>query len=206
MALVMAAATFVLLFLAFGSVVLPLKAIVMNVLSLSATFGVVVWIFQEGHLSGLLQFAPTGTIDPTMPILMLAIIFGLSTDYEVFLLSRIRERYDMTGHNTEAIASGLQRTGGVITSAALLLVIVVGAFSASGITFIKLMGVGMIVALIVDASIVRVMLVPATMRLLGRANWWAPAPLRRLYARYGIRESGDTVAAPVRPAAGVPGG
>jgi uncharacterized membrane protein YdfJ with MMPL/SSD domain len=206
MALVMAAATFMLLFLAFGSLVLPVKAIVMNVLSLSATFGVVVWIFQEGHLSGLLQFAPTGTIDPTMPILMLAIIFGLSTDYEVFLLSRIRERYDVTGHNAEAIASGLQRTGGVITSAALLLVIVVGAFSASGITFIKLMGVGMIVALIVDASIVRVMLVPATMRLLGSANWWAPAPLRRLYARYGIRESDDTAAAPVRPAARVPGG
>ena len=206
MAVVMAAATFVLLFLAFGSVVLPVKAIAMNLLSLSATFGVVVWIFQEGHLSGLLQFAPTGTVDPTMPILMLAIIFGLSTDYEVFLLSRIRERYDVTGRNAEAVASGLQRTGGVITSAALLLVIVVGAFSASGITFIKLMGVGMIVALIVDASIVRVMLVPATMRLLGRANWWAPAPLRRLYARYGIRERDDSAAAPVRSAAEVPTG
>lgn len=191
MALVMAAATFVLLFLAFGSVVLPVKAIVANLLSLSATFGVVVWIFQEGHLSGLLRFAPTGTIDPTMPILMLAIIFGLSMDYEVFLLSRIRERYDVTGDTPEAIASGLQRTGGVITSAALLLVIVVGAFSASGITFIKLMGVGMIVALIVDASFVRVLLVPAAMRLLSRANWWAPGPLGRLYARYGIRESGD---------------
>src|SRR5215467_3966177 len=188
MALVMAAATFVLLFLAFGSVVLPLKAIVMNLLSLSATFGVVVWIFQQGHLSGLLQFTPTGFIDPTMPILMLAIIFGLSTDYEVFLLSRVRERYDQTGDNADAVATGLQRTGGIITSAALLLVIVIGAFSASGITFIKLMGVGMIVALIVDATIVRVLLVPATMRLLGRANWWAPAPLRGLYARYGIRE------------------
>jgi RND superfamily putative drug exporter len=189
MALVMAAATFVLLFLAFGSVVLPLKAIVMNVLSLSATFGVVVWVFQWGHLSSLLRFTPTGTIDPSMPILMLAIIFGLSMDYEVFLLSRIRERYDLTGDNTAAVASGLQRTGGVITSAALLLVIVIGAFSASGITFIKLMGVGMIVALIVDATIVRVLLVPATMRLLGRANWYAPGPLRRLYARYGISES-----------------
>src|SRR5215469_16949994 len=195
MALVMAAATFVLLFLAFGSVVLPLKAIVMNLLSLSATFGVVVWIFQQGHLSGLLQFTPTGTIDPTMPILMLAIIFGLSTNYEVFLLSRIRERYDQTGDNADAVATGLQRTGGVITSAALLLVIVIGAFSSSGITFIKLLGVGMIVALVVDASIVRVMLVPATMRLLGRANWWAPRPLRRLYARYGIRE-GDSLVAP----------
>jgi len=188
MALVMAAATFVLLFLAFGSVVLPVKAVVMNLLSLSATFGVVVWIFQQGHLSGLLQFTPTGTIDPTVPILMLAIIFGLSTDYEVFLLSRIRERYDLTGDNTEAVASGLQRTGGIITSAALLLMIVVGAFSASGITFIKLLGVGMIVALAIDASVVRVLLVPATMRLLGGANWWAPRSLRRLYARYGIRE------------------
>ncbi len=196
MALVMAAATFVLLFLAFGSVVLPLKAIVMNLLSLSATFGVVVWIFQQGHLSGLLGFTPTGTIDPSMPILMLAIIFGLSMDYEVFLLSRIRERYDLTGDNTAAVASGLQRTGGVITSAALLLVIVIGAFSASGITFIKLLGIGMIVALIVDATIVRILLVPATMRLLGRANWWAPRPLRRLYARYGIGEASES---PDRP-------
>jgi len=188
MALLVGVSTFVLLFLAFGSVVLPLKAIVMNVLSLSATFGVVVWIFQWGHLSGLLRFTPTGSIDPTMPILMLAIIFGLSMDYEVFLLSRIRERYDQTGDNTASVASGLQRTGGLITSLALLLIIVVGAFSASGITFIKLMGVGMIVALLVDATVVRVLLVPATMRLLGRANWWAPRPLRRLYARYGIKE------------------
>ena len=188
MALLVCVSTFVLLFLAFGSVVLPVKAIVMNVLSLGATFGVVVWIFQWGHLSGLLRFTPTGSIDPTMPILMAAIIFGLSMDYEVFLLSRIRERYDQTGDNAAAVASGLQRTGGVITSLALLLIIVVGAFSASGITFIKLMGVGMIVALLVDASVVRVLLVPATMRLLGRANWWAPRPLRRLYARYGIKE------------------
>ena len=188
MALLVCLSTFVLLFLAFGSMILPLKAIVMNALSLSATFGVIVWIFQWGHLSGLLRFTPTGSIDPTMPILMLAIIFGLSMDYEVFLLSRIRERYDQSGDNTVAVAAGLQRTGGVITSLALLLIIVVGAFSASGIAFIKLMGVGMIVALLVDASVVRVLLVPATMRLLGRANWWAPRPLRRLYARYGIKE------------------
>jgi trehalose monomycolate/heme transporter len=200
MALVVAAATFVLLFLAFGSVVLPVKAIVMNVLSLAAMYGVVVWIFQEGHLSGLLQFTPNGTIDPTMPILMFAIMFGLSMDYEVFLLSRVRERYDITGDNTTAVASGLQRTGGLITSLALLLIIVVGAFSASGITFIKLLGVGMIVALIVDASVVRVLLVPAVMRLLGPANWWAPRPLRRLYARYGLRET-DTVPADASPAA-----
>jgi len=188
MALLVVLSTFVLLFGAFGSVVLPVKAIVMNVLSLSATFGVIVWIFQWGHLSRLLQFTATGSIDPTTPILMAAIIFGLSMDYEVFLLSRIRERYDQTGDNTTAVAAGLQRTGGVITSLALLLIIVVGAFSASGITFIKLMGVGMIVALLVDATVVRVLLVPATMRLLGRANWWAPRPLRRLYARYGIKE------------------
>jgi RND superfamily putative drug exporter len=131
-----------------------------------------------------------------MPILMLAIIFGLSMDYEVFLLSRVRELYDQTGDNRASVAGGLQRTGGVITSLALLLVIVVGLFSASGITFIKLTGVGMIIALVIDASIVRVLLVPATMRLLGRANWWAPGPLRRLYARYGIREE-DRQPAPV---------
>ena len=184
MALLVGVSTFVLLFLAFGSVVLPVKAIVMNVLSLSATFGVVVWIFQWGHLSGLLRFTPTGSIDPTMPILMLAIIFGLSMDYEVFLLSRIRERYDQTGDNTASVAGGLQRTGGLK--------------GGSGITFIKLMGVGMIVALLVDATVVRVLLVPATMRLLGRANWWAPRPLRRLYARYGIREE-TREPAPVPP-------
>ena len=197
MALLTAAATFVLLFLAFGSVVLPVKAIVMNILSLSATFGVIVWVFQWGHLSGLLSFTPTGTIDPTMPILLLVIVFGLSMDYEVFLLSRIRERYDETGDNADAVAVGLQRTGGLITSLALLLVIVVGLFSASGVMFLKLLGVGMIVALIVDATVVRVLLVPATMRLLGGANWWAPAPLRRLYARYGIAES-ETVPPSVR--------
>jgi len=188
MALLVGVTTFVLLFLAFGSVVLPLKAIVMNILSLSATFGVIVWVFQWGHLSRLLQFTPTGAIDPAMPILMLAIIFGLSMDYEVFLLSRIRELYDRTGDNTASVAGGLQRTGGMITSLALLLIIVVGAFSASGITFIKLTGVGMIVALVVDATVVRVLLVPATMRLLGAVNWWVPRPLNRLYARYGIKE------------------
>ena len=188
MALAVVIATFVLLFLAFGSLVLPLEAIVANILSLSAMYGVVTWIFQDGHLSGLLGFTPNGTISPTIPVLMFAIMFGLSMDYEVFLLSRIRERYVATGDNTGAIASGLQRTGGVITSAALLLVIVIGMFSLSSITFIKLLGVGMIVALVLDATLVRLLLVPATMRLLGDANWWAPAPLRRFHARYGIRE------------------
>ncbi len=204
MALAVVIATFLLLFLAFGSLVLPLEAIVASILSLSAMYGVVTWIFQDGHLSGLLGFTPNGTISPTIPVLMFAIMFGLSMDYEVFLLSRIRERYVATGDNTRAIASGLQRTGGVITSAALLLVIVIGMFSLSSITFIKLLGVGMIVALVLDATLVRLLLVPATMRLLGDANWWAPAPLRRLYARYGIREDDGPGAAPVAEAAPEP--
>jgi uncharacterized membrane protein YdfJ with MMPL/SSD domain len=188
MALAVILATFLLMFLAFGSLILPLQAIVMNVLSLAAMFGVVTWIFQDGHLSGVLGFTPNGTISPTIPVLMFAIMFGLSMDYEVFLLSRIRERYDVTRDNTAAIAAGLQRTGGVITSAALLLVIVIGLFSLSSITFIKMLGVGMIVALILDATLVRMLLVPAVMRMIGDANWWAPAPLRAFYARHGIRE------------------
>ncbi|XVQ12798.1 MMPL family transporter [Spirillospora sp. CA-255316] len=190
-------ATFVLLFLAFGSVVLPIKAMLMNLLSLSATFGAVVLIFQDGNLSGLLDFTATGSISPAMPILMLAMLFGISMDYEVFLLSRVREQYDLTGDNTTAIAAGLQRTGAIITSAALLFVVVIGAFATSGITFIKMTGVGMVIAIVVDATIVRALLVPATMRLLGRANWWAPGPLVRVYRRYGIRE-GDESPAPER--------
>src|SRR4051812_47432135 len=193
MALMVVATSFVVLFLAFGSVVLPIKAVIMNVLSLGASFGALVWIFQEGHLSGFLNFTPTGFVEATQPILVLAIVFGLSMDYEVFLMSRIREQYDLTGDNTAAVATGLQRTGGIITSAALLLLVVIGAFSLSGITFIKMIGIAMLIAIVVDATIVRILLVPATMRLLGRANWYAPGPLRRLYARYGIRESdGDT--------------
>ncbi|MFB4297129.1 MMPL family transporter [Actinomadura sp. NTSP31] len=187
--------TFVLLFLAFGSVVLPLKAIVMNMLSLSATFGVVVLIFQDGHLSGPLGFTATGAISPSMPILMLAMLFGISMDYEVFLLSRVREQYDLTGSNTTAVATGVQRTGAIITSAALLFIVVIGAFATSGVAFIKMTGVGMAIAILVDATVVRALLVPATMRLLGRANWWAPGPLARLYGRYGIRE-GDSAAPP----------
>nr|WP_239521754.1 MMPL family transporter [Geodermatophilus sabuli] len=195
MAVFVVATTFVLLFLAFGSLVLPVKAVVMNVLSLGASFGALVWIFQEGNLSGLLDFTPTGFVEATQPILVLAIVFGLSMDYEVFLMSRIREQYDLTGDNTTAVATGLQRTGGIITSAALLLLVVIGAFSLSGITFIKMIGVAMLIAIVVDATVVRILLVPATMRLLGRANWWAPGPLGRLYARYGIRESdGEPVA------------
>jgi RND superfamily putative drug exporter len=189
MALIMAAATLVLLFLAFGSVVLPIKAVVMNLVSIGASFGVVVWIFQDGHLASRLGFTPTGFIEPSNPILMLAVLFGLATDYEVFLLSRVREEWDRTGDNTAAVAAGLQHTGRIITAAALLLVVVVAGFATGGTTFIKLIGVGMIVAIVVDATLVRALLVPATMRLLGRWNWWAPAPLARLYQRFGLRES-----------------
>jgi uncharacterized membrane protein YdfJ with MMPL/SSD domain len=135
---------------------------------------------------------------------MFAIMFGLSMDYQVFLLSRIRERYDITGDNTTAIASGLQRTGGVITSAALLLIIVIGLFSLSSITFIKMLGVGMIVALILDATLVRMLLVPATLRLLGHASWWAPRPLARFYARYGIHEDDGPASGAVAESAPAP--
>ena len=193
MALIVAGATVLLLFLAFGSVVLPVKALLMNVLSLTASFGAIVWIFQDGHLSGLLDFTPTGTLEATQPILVLAIVFGLSMDYEVFLMSRIREHYLRTGDNTAAVAAGLQRTGAMITTAALLLVVVIGAFSLSGITFIKLIGVAMAIAIVVDATVVRALLVPASMRLLGRWNWWAPAPLRRLHDRIGFGESDPAI-------------
>ncbi|HEY2044379.1 MAG TPA: MMPL family transporter [Jatrophihabitans sp.] len=193
MGLLVGVATFVLLFLAFGSVVLPLKAIALNVLSLGASFGVVTWIFGDGHLAGLLNFTPTGTVEATQPILVLAIVFGLSMDYEVFLLSRVREQYDRTGDNRMAVATGLQRTGGIITSAALLIIVVIAAFSASSITFIKLIGVAMATGIVVDAVLVRMIVVPAAMRLMGAANWWAPKPLRGIYRRYGIRESDDVL-------------
>ena len=191
MGLFVVGVTLVLLFLAFGSVVLPIKAVVMNVLSLLASFGALVWIFQEGNLAGLLGFESTGAIEATQPIIMLALAFGLSMDYEVFLLSRVREQWDAIGDNTAAVATGLQRTGRIITSAALLLVVVIGAFSTSGIIFVKMIGIGMIIAILVDATIVRALLVPATMRLLGRWNWWAPAPLARFWTRHGIREGAD---------------
>ncbi|MFD0747827.1 MMPL family transporter [Phytohabitans flavus] len=189
MALLIAVATLVLLFFAFGSVVLPIKAVLMNLVSIGASFGVVVWVFQDGHLSDLLGFTPTGFIEPSNPILMLAVLFGLATDYEVFLLSRVREEWDRTGDNTASVAHGLARTGRIITAAALLLVIVVAGFATGGIMFIKLIGIGMIVAIVVDATLVRALLVPATMRLLGRWNWWAPGPLGRVYRRYGLHET-----------------
>ncbi|MFG3422959.1 MMPL family transporter [Micromonospora sp. NPDC049460] len=187
MALLVVATTFVLLFLSFGSLVLPVKAILMNVLSLTAAFGAVVWVFQDGHLAGLLRFTSTGNIDVVQPILIFAVAFGLSMDYEVFLLSRIREHYDLSGDNTEAVAVGLQRSGRIITSAALLLVVVIVSFATASVLVVKIIGIGLALAVVVDATIVRALLMPATMRLLGRLNWWVPGPLRPLYSRWGIR-------------------
>ena len=191
MGLIVALVMLVLLFVAFGSLVLPVKAVVMNLFSITASFGIVTWIFSDGHLSGLLGFTPQGFLDATNPILMLAILFGLSMDYEVFLLSRVREQYDRTGDNDVAVATGVQKTGRIITSAAVLLAVVIGAFALSGIVFMKMLGIGMLVALLIDATVVRALLVPATMKLLGRANWWAPGPLARWWARYGFREGDD---------------
>jgi RND superfamily putative drug exporter len=193
-AAIMAGATFLLLFLAFGSIVLPIKAVVMNLISIGASFGVIVWGFQQGHLASLMNFTATGFLDPSTLILVLAILFGLATDYEVFLLSRVREEWDLTGDNTHAVARGLQHTGRIITAAALLLVIVVGGFATGQMAFIKMMGVGMIVAIVVDATLVRMVLVPATMRLLGRWNWWVPGPLGAVYRRFGIKHEGPTTA------------
>jgi RND superfamily putative drug exporter len=189
-ALFVGAVTFALLFAALGSIVLPLKALVMNALSLSAAFGVMVWGFQNGHLAGLLGFTSTGAVEASQPVLILAVAFGLSMDYELFLLSRIKEEWDRTGDNTAAVAVGLQRTGAIITNAALLLAVVIGAFTTSDIAFIKLIGVGLLAAVVVDATLVRALLVPATIRLLGRANWWLPRPLRRLHARVAVSEAG----------------
>jgi RND superfamily putative drug exporter len=177
MALLVIAVAFVVMFAAFRSLVLPVKAILMNVVSLGAAFGVVVLVFQEGHLASWLGYSATGSIEPTNPIFMIAVLFGLATDYEVFLLSRIREEWQAGADNTTAVARGLQQTGGIITSAALLVVVVVAGFATGQIGTIKLIGVGMIVAVVVDATLVRALLVPATMRLLGRWNWWAPAAL-----------------------------
>ncbi len=185
---VIAIAVFVLLFLMTGSLVMPFKPIILNVFSLSATFGALVWIFQDGHLENLLHFQSLGSLDSTQPILIFAIAFGLSMDYEVFLLSRVKERFDATGDNRAAIASGMQRTGWLITSAAVLLAVVLGAFGTSRIIFVQEIGIGLAIAVIMDATLVRMLLVPATMRLLGQWNWWAPAPLRAIWRRVGLSE------------------
>ena len=187
-ALLIGVTTFVLLFLMFGGILVPIKAIVLNLLSLTATYGALVWVFQEGHLSDTLDFIVTGTLDVTSPILMFCIAFGLSMDYEVFMLSRVKEEYDRTGDNQHSVALGLERTGRIVTAAALILSIVFVAFTTSGITFIKLFGIGLTLAVLMDASLVRATLVPAFMRLAGKANWWAPRWMQRIHDRFGLHE------------------
>jgi len=175
------AMTAVVLFLLLGSVVLPLKALLMNLLSIAGSFGALVWIFQEGHLRHLLRFEP-GPIEPSLPVLLFCTVFGLSMDYEVLLLSRIQEEYLRSRDNTHSVAEGLEKTAGLITSAAAIMVAVFAAFSLATVVVVKAMGLGMALAVALDATLVRVLIVPATMRLFGDLNWWAPAPLSRWYA------------------------
>jgi RND superfamily putative drug exporter len=191
---VVVAATLIVLFLMTGSIVLPIKAVLMNTLSLSAVFGILVLIFQDGNLEGLLGYHSLGALDATQPILLFAIGFGLATDYGVFLLARIKEAHDAGASNAEAVSLGLERTGRIVTSAALLFAVAVGAFATSEIVFIKELGIGTALAVLIDASIVRALLVPSLMELLGSANWWAPRPLRRLYRRIALREAAPEAA------------
>jgi putative drug exporter of the RND superfamily len=191
---IIGAITFVLLFLLSGSVILPLKALVLNVLSLTAAFGALVWIFQDGHL-GAFGTTPTGTLVANMPVLLFCIAFGLSMDYEVFLVSRIREYWLKTGKtradNDESVALGLARTARVVTAAALIMSISFAALIAAQVSFMRMMGVGMTLAVLADATLVRMLLMPAFMHVLGRWNWWAPKPLARLHERIGISEGDD---------------
>lgn len=180
--------TLLLLFAVTGSVILPVKALLMNVLTLSAAFGLMVLVFQDGRLEGPLDFTSQGALEMTQPILLFGIAFALSTDYAIFLLTRIKEARDSGLSNTESVARGLERTGRIVTSAALLFTVAIGAFATSEIVFIKLLGLGTAVAVILDATIVRALLVPSLMAMLGEWNWWAPRPLRRLHDRFGLRE------------------
>ena len=191
-----ALATFVLLFLMFGSILVPVKALILNVLSLSATFGALVWIFQDGHLSGFLDFTPTGTLPATVPLLLFCLAFGLSMDYEVFLLSRIKEEHDRTHDNTHSVAVGLERTGRIVTAAAVLISVVFIAFATSGVSFIKIFGLGLTIAVLMDAFVIRATLVPAFMRIAGEANWWAPTWMRRIHERIGISETEEPAPEP----------
>jgi RND superfamily putative drug exporter len=180
--------TLLLVFLLTGSVLIPIQAVLLNALSLTAMFGAVVWVFQDGHLSGLLGFTSPGSIETTLPVLMFCVAFGLSMDYGVFLLSRIKEEYDHTGDHERAVRLGLQRTGGLITAAAVILAVVMVAIGTSRVTNTKMLGLGIALAVLMDAMVVRSLLVPAIMRLTGRATWWAPAPLRRFHGRFGLSE------------------
>jgi RND superfamily putative drug exporter len=187
--------TCVVLFLLLGSVLLPLKAVVMNFLSLSASFGALVWIFQDGHLGNLLNFTPT-SIDPSVPVILFCIVFGLSMDYEVLLMSRMKEEFDRSGDNRLAVAAGLERSGRLVTGAAAIMVAVFLGFGLADVLLIKAIGLGMAIAVAIDATLVRALVVPAAMRLLGNANWWAPAPLQRVYNKLGFSETA-TVKVPV---------
>jgi len=176
-ALFIVVSTYLVLFLLLRSVILPAKALVMNGLSILASFGALVWVFQDGNLSALLGFRPLGFVETTQPVILFCVLFGLSMDYEVFLLSRMKEVWDRTGDNVEAVARGLERSGRIVTSAALVVVLVAGSFAFADVVLIKALGLGMALAVALDATVVRALLVPATMRLLGRWNWWLPERL-----------------------------
>jgi len=181
-ALFIIVSTYLVLFVLLRSVVLPAKALVMNTLSIVASFGALVWIFQDGNLSSVLGFQPLGFVETTQPVILFCVLFGLSMDYEVFLLSRMKEVWDRTGDNIEAVAGGMERSGRIVTSAALIVVVVAGSFAFADIVLIKALGIGMAIAVALDATVIRALLVPATMRLLGRWNWWMPAALERFVA------------------------
>jgi RND superfamily putative drug exporter len=185
---ILCAVTVIVLFLMTGSVILPLKSLLMNFLSLSAAFGLLVLIFQEGHLEKLLGFESQGAIELSQPVLLFAIAFGLATDYAVFLLTRIKEARTAGASEKDCVAIGLERTGRIVTQAALLFCIAIGAFATSEVIFIKEVGVGTALAVIIDATIIRGLLVPSLMALLGSRNWWAPAPLRKLHEKIGLSE------------------
>ncbi len=175
--------TFLVLLALLRSVVLPVKALVMNTLSIVASFGALVWIFQDGNLSGPLGFQPLGFVETTQPVILFCVLFGLSMDYEVFLLSRMKETWDRTHDNTEAVARGLERSGRIVSSAALIVVVVAGSFAFADIVLIKALGIGIAIAVALDATVVRALLVPATMKLIGDWNWWMPARLDRALGR-----------------------
>ncbi|MFJ5099944.1 MMPL family transporter [Streptomyces sp. NPDC088554] len=180
--------TLILVFLLTGSVLIPIQAVVLNALSLTAMFGAMVWVFQDGHLSGLLAFTSSGNIETTVPVVMFCVAFGLSMDYGVFLLSRIKEEYDRGGDHEQAVIFGLRRTGGLITAAAVILAVVMVAIGTSRVTNTKMLGLGLALAVLMDAMVVRSLLVPAVMKLTGKATWWAPGPLRRFHDRFGLSE------------------
>jgi uncharacterized membrane protein YdfJ with MMPL/SSD domain len=196
--------TYVVLFLLVGSVVLPLKAVLTNLLSISASFGLLVYVFQQGHLSGLLNFTPQA-IDPTVPVIMFCIVFGLSMDYEVMLLTRIQEIYRKMGDNALAVAEGLERSGRIISGAAAIMIVVFLAFGLAQVLLIKAIGIGLAAAVLIDATLMRMLIVPSVMRLLGNLNWWAPHPLARFHGwlRLGDEQAGGSRPGAVRPEPGV---